>query len=61
MSVLSEVLRYGKEVVLLTERVDQLLQDRKALMARLEDHERRLVRIETILEFASRQRRLSRD
>ena len=61
MSVLSEVLRYGKEVVLLTERVDQLLQDRKALMARLEDHEHRLVRIETILEFASRQRRLSRD
>jgi hypothetical protein len=61
MSVLSEVLRYGKEVVLLTERVDQLLQDRKALMSRLEDHEHRLVRIETILEFASRQRRLSRD
>jgi hypothetical protein len=61
MSVLSEVLRYGKEVVLLTERVDQLLQDRKTLMSKLEDHEHRLVRIETIMEFASRQRRLSRD
>jgi hypothetical protein len=61
MSVLSEVLRYGKEVVLLTERVDQLLQDRKTFMSKLEDHEHRLVRIETIMEFASRQRRLQRD
>jgi hypothetical protein len=61
MSVLSEILRYGKEVVLLTERVDQLLQDRKGMMSKLEDHERRLVRIETIMEFASRQRRLPRD
>ena len=55
MSVLSEILRYGKEVVLLTERVDQLLQDRKGMMSKLEDHEHRLVRIETIMEFASRQ------
>jgi hypothetical protein len=61
MSVLSEILRYGKEVVLLTERVDQLLQDRKRMMSKLEDHEHRLVRIETIMEFASRQRRLPRD
>ena len=48
-------------VVLLTERVDQLLQDRKTFMSKLEDHEHRLVRIETIMEFASRQRRLQRD
>jgi len=61
MSVLSEILRYGKEVVLLTERVDQLLQDRKGMMSKLEDHEHRLVRIETIMEFASRQRRLPPD
>jgi hypothetical protein len=61
MSVLSQILSYGKEVILLTERVDQLLEDRNALMAKLEDHEHRLVRIETIMEFAQRQRRVSRD
>jgi len=61
MSVLGQILSYGKEVVLLTERVDQLLESRKALMAKIEDHEQRLVRIETIMEFAARQRRVSRD
>jgi hypothetical protein len=61
MSVLTQILSYGKEVVLLTERVERLLEDRKTLLARIEDHEQRLVRIETIMEFAARQRRLSRD
>ena len=61
MSVLSQVLSYGKEVILLTERVDQLLEDRKALLSKIEDHEKRLVRIETIMEFAARQRRVTRD
>jgi hypothetical protein len=61
MSVLTQILSYGKEVVLLTERVERLLEDRKALLARVEDHEQRLIRIETIMEFAARHRRLSRD
>jgi hypothetical protein len=61
MSVLSQILSYGKEVILLTERVDKLLEDRTALISKLEDHEHRLVRIETIMEFAARQRRVSRD
>ena len=61
MSVLSQILSYGKEVILLSERVDKLLEDRTALITKLEDHERRLVRIETIMEFAQRQRRVSRD
>jgi hypothetical protein len=61
MSVLSQVLSYGKEVILLTERVDQLLEDRKALLSKIEDHEKRLVRIETIMEFAARPRRVTRD
>jgi hypothetical protein len=61
MSLLSQALSYGKDVILLTERVDQLLSDRKALLAKLEDHEHRLVRIETIMEFAARQRRIARD
>jgi hypothetical protein len=61
MSVLSQILSYGKEVLLLTERVDRLLEDRKELITKLEDHERRLVRIETVMEFAARQRRITRD
>ena len=61
MSVLSQILSYGKEVLLLPERVDRLLEDRKDLIAKLEDHERRLVRIETVMEFAARQRRITRD
>ncbi|HEY6452834.1 MAG TPA: hypothetical protein VIX87_09580 [Steroidobacteraceae bacterium] len=61
MSVLSQILSYGKEVILLTERVDKLLEDRTALISKLEDHEQRLVRIETIMEFAARARRVSRD
>lgn len=61
MSVLSQILSYGKEVILLTERVDKLLEDRTALITKLEDHEQRLVRIETIMEFAARARRVSRD
>jgi hypothetical protein len=61
MSVLSQILSYGKEVILLTERVEQLLEDRNGLVSKLEDHEKRLVRIETIMEFATRQKRVSRD
>jgi len=61
MSLLTQILNYGKDVVLLTEHVDRLLEDRKALLAKLEDHEQRLVRIETIMEFAARRRRISRD
>jgi hypothetical protein len=61
MSVLSQILSYGKEVILLTERVDQLLEDRKSLIGKLEDHEKRLVRIETVMEFAARQKRVARD
>lgn len=60
MSILSEILSYGKDVVLLTERVDNLLADRKTVAAKLEDHESRLVRIETAIEIAARQRRLPR-
>jgi hypothetical protein len=60
MSLMSQILSYGKDIVLLTERVDTLLQERKLVMAKLEDHEQRLVRIETLIEIASRARRLPR-
>ncbi len=61
MNLLTQILGYGRDVLLLTERVDRLLEDRKSLLAKLEDHEQRLVRIETIMEFAARRRRISRD
>jgi hypothetical protein len=57
MSLLSEVIRYGKDIVLLGERVDSLVAERKQTSRRLEDHERRLIRIETLIEFSQARRR----
>jgi hypothetical protein len=56
MSLLSEVIKYGKDIVLLGERVDALIAERKQLSVRLEDHERRLIRIETLIEFSHKRR-----
>lgn len=56
MSLLSEVIKYGKDIVLLGERVDALIAERKQLSVRLEDHERRLIRIETLIEFTQKRR-----
>lgn len=53
MSVLSEVLRFGKDIVLLNERVERLIKEQSTTLAKLEDHERRLIRIETLIEFAA--------
>jgi len=61
MSLLGEIIKYGKDVVLLGERVDALMAQRKETLSRLEDHERRLIRIETLIELSqSRQRDLPR-
>lgn len=57
MSLLSEVIKYGKDMVLLGERVDALLTQQKDMTARLEDHERRLIRIETLIELSQARRR----
>ena len=57
MSLLSEVIKYGKDIVLLGERVDSLVAERKEMTRRLEDHERRLIRIETLIEFSQTRRR----
>lgn len=57
MSLLSEVIKYGKDVLLLGERVDVLVAERKEMSKRLEDHERRLIRIETLIEFTQARRR----
>jgi ABC-type Fe3+-citrate transport system substrate-binding protein len=57
MSLLSEVIKYGKDIVLLGERVETLVAERKEMSKRLEDHERRLIRIETLIEFGQTLRR----
>ena len=57
MSLLSEVIKYGKDIVLLGERVEALVAERKEMSRRLEDHERRLIRIETLIEFGQTRRR----
>jgi hypothetical protein len=57
MSLIAEVIKYGKDIVLLGERVDALMAGRKETTARLEDHERRLIRIETLIEISQARRR----
>jgi hypothetical protein len=57
VSLLSEVIKYGKDIVLLGERVDALMVGRKETTVRLEDHERRLIRIETLIELSQSRRR----
>jgi len=57
MSLIAEVIKYGKDIILLGERVDALMAGRKDITARLEDHERRLIRIETLIEISQARRR----
>lgn len=57
MSLLSDVIKYGKDIVLLGERVEMLTVARKEMTTRLEDHERRLIRIETLIELSQSRRR----
>src|SRR5437016_12860603 len=56
MSLLSEVIKYGKDLVLLGERVDALMTHRKEATVRVEDNERRLIRIETLIELSQARR-----
>ena len=57
MSLLSEIIRYGKDIVLLGERVDALIAEHKQTSSRIADHERRLIRIETLIELSQSPRR----
>jgi len=57
MSLLSEVIKYGKDIVLLGERVEALMAAHKETIVRFQDHERRLIRIETLIELSQTQRR----
>jgi hypothetical protein len=57
MSLIAEVIKYGKDIVLLGERLEALTAARKDMTVRLEDHERRLIRIETLIELSQSRRR----
>ena len=57
MSLIADVIKYGKDIVLLGERVDALMAGKKETTSRLEDHERRLIRIETLIEMSQARRR----
>lgn len=52
MSLLGEITRYGRDLMVLSERVETLLKERADTLTRLEDHEKRLIRIETLIELA---------
>ena len=58
MSALKDVLAAMKEVLLLTEKVEQAGKTLSELSGELREHDRRLIRLETMVEMAKTQRRI---
>ena len=58
---MKEAIAALREVLLLTEKVDNAGKLLSEMAAELRDHDRRLVRIETMIEVAQQPRRLPRD
>lgn len=58
MSALKDVLAAMKEVLLLTEKVEQAGKALSELSGELREHDRRLIRLETMVEMAKTQRRI---
>jgi hypothetical protein len=54
VSTLSELLAATKKILLVTDDIDRLTDDIKALSIQASDHEHRLIRIETIIEMTPR-------
>lgn len=52
MSVLSDALAATKKILLVSEELDRLSEDTKAFAHAVQDHEHRLIRIETTLDLA---------
>lgn len=52
MSATERILAGLRNVVLMNEKVQQLTADTEGFQAQLVDHERRLIRVETIIEMA---------
>ena len=59
MSTLKDVMSAMKEVLLLTDKVDRAGAVLSEMANELRDHDRRLVRLETIVEIAGNQPRMT--
>lgn len=59
MSTLKDVMSAMKEVILLTDKVDRAGSLLSEMAVELRDHDRRLIRLETIVEIAKGQQRLT--
>lgn len=59
MSTLKDVMSAMKEVILLTDKVDRAGSVLSEMALELRDHDRRLVRLETIVDIAKGQTRLT--
>lgn len=58
MSALKDAISAMKEVLLLTEKVEQAGKTLSEISKELREHDRRLIRLETMVEIAQGQRRL---
>lgn len=59
MSTLKDVISAMKEVLLLTDKVDRAGTVLSEMSSELRDHDRRLIRLETMVEIAKNQPRLT--
>ncbi len=59
MSTLKDVVSALKEVLLLTDKVDRAGKMLSEMASELRDHDRRLIRLETMVEVAKNQPRLT--
>jgi len=58
MSTVGDAIKAIKEVLVLTEKVDRTGQLLSEIAVEMREHDRRLVRIETMIEIGQRQRQL---
>jgi len=61
MSTLKDVMSAMKEVLLLTDKVDRAGTVLSEMSSELRDHDRRLIRLETMVEIATSQPRLNEE
>jgi hypothetical protein len=58
MSTVGDAIKAIKEVLVLTEKVDRTGQLLSEIAVEMREHDRRLIRIETMIEIGQRQRQL---
>ena len=57
MSMLTDAFAMTKKVLLVSDNVDRLTEEARQLSRTVMDHERRLIRIETMIELSGKQAR----